>query len=180
MIRGTRITLGLSVRSASERDAEAAATIIAGALAEYGLPFEPDGRDADVATFGSKAEHDDFVAEDRASGRALGIASVGPQGDEGVAWISKVFVAKEARRRGVGRALLEAAHAAARSRGYREVGLRTRVIFREAIALYESAGYVKRSRPRGPHAWRRRVLPPPLDAGCPAVFEHVQLFGRPR
>ena len=96
-----------------------------------------------MATFGGKPEHDDFVAWPRAR-PALGVASVGPQGDEGVAWISKVFVAKEARRRGVGRALLDAAHEAARSRGFREVGLRTRVIFREAIALYESAGYVRR------------------------------------
>jgi putative acetyltransferase len=135
------------VRAATERDVGAAATIIAAALAEYGLPFEPDGRDADVASFGSKPEHDDLVAEDPTTGQALGVASVGPQGDEGVAWISKVFVAKGARRRGVGRALLEAAHSAAQRRGFREVGLRTRVIFREAIALYESAGYEKRSDP---------------------------------
>jgi putative acetyltransferase len=135
------------VRRATAADAAVAATIIAAALAEYGLPFEPEGRDADVATFGDKAEHDDFVAEDEATSEALGVASVGPQGDEGLAWISKVFVAKEARRRGVGRALLEAAHEAARSRGFRDVGLRTRVIFREAIALYETAGYVRRDDP---------------------------------
>ena len=135
------------VRPATERDATTAAAIIAAALAEYGLPFEPEGRDADVATFGSKLEHDDFVAEEPTTGRALGVVSVGPQGDEGVAWISKVFVSKEARRRGVGRALLDAAHAAARRRGFREVGLRTRVIFREALALYESAGYARRSDP---------------------------------
>ena len=135
------------VRAAAEGDAEGAAAIIAAALAEYGLPFDPDGRDADVATFGSKPEHDDFVAEDPTTGRALGVVSVGPQGDAGVAWISKVFVSKQARRRGVGGALLEAAHSAARRRGFREVRLRTRVIFREAIALYESAGYVRRSDP---------------------------------
>ena len=86
------------VRAATERDAAKAATIIAEALAEYGLPFEPEGRDADVATFGRKPEHDDLVAEDPTTGQALGVASVGPQGDEGVAWISKVFVAREARR----------------------------------------------------------------------------------
>jgi putative acetyltransferase len=135
-----------SVRRATGADAATAATIIEGALAEYGLPFEPEGRDADVATFGAKPEHDDFVAyaED---GTALGVASVGPQGDAGLAWISKVFVTKAARRRGAGRALLEAAHAAARSRGFRQVGLRTRVVFVEAIALYESAGYVRRDDP---------------------------------
>ena len=138
---------GVSVRCATAADAEVAATVIASALAEYGLPFEPDGRDADVATFGATPDHDDLVAVDARSGVALGVASVGPQGDEGVAWISKVFVAKEARRRGVGRALLESAHAAARSRGFRVVALRTRVIFREAIALYESAGYTRRDDP---------------------------------
>jgi putative acetyltransferase len=135
------------VRRATGADAPLAATIISAALAEYGLPFEPHGRDADVATFGDKDEHDDLVAEDEATGQPLGVASVGPQGDPGLAWISKVFVAKEARRRGAGRALLEAAHKAARSRGFREVGLRTRVIFREAIALYESAGYARRDDP---------------------------------
>lgn len=137
------------VRRATPADAATAARIIGDALAEYGLPFEPDGRDADVATFGGKPDHDDFVAfvpSDDHDGRelALGVASVGPQGTEGLAWISKVFVAKEARRRGAGRALLEAAHDAARARGFRDVGLRTRVIFREAIALYEASGYARR------------------------------------
>ncbi len=135
----------LSIRSATPADAAEAARIIAGALAEYGLPFEPEGRDADIATFGAKPDHDDLVAE--SEGRALGVASVGPQGAEGLAWVSKVFVAKEARRRGAGRALLEAVHEAARARGYREVGLRTRIVFVEAIALYEAFGYGRRDDP---------------------------------
>jgi putative acetyltransferase len=137
-----------ALRHATPADAAEAARIIAEALAEYGLPFEPEGRDADVATFGAKEDHDDFVAvasEDQ--GRAIGVASVGPQGDEGVAWISKVFVARAARRRGAGRALLEAAHQAARARGFHTVGLRTRALFREAIALYESVGYTRREDP---------------------------------
>lgn len=58
-----------------------------------------------------------------------------------MAWISKLFVARHARRAGVGRSLLRTAHEAARARGYRRVGLRTRVVFREAIALYTSEGY---------------------------------------
>jgi putative acetyltransferase len=137
----------IALRRATPADVMAAATIIAEALADYGLPFDPDGRDADVATFGSRAEQDDLVAVDAASGRAIGIASIGPQGEEGVAWVSKVFVAKDARRRGAGRALLNALHEAARARGYREIGLRTRVVFREAIALYEAHGYARREDP---------------------------------
>ncbi len=140
-------TSEIVLRRATPGDAQAAAAIIAAALAEYGLPFEPDGRDADVATFGSLEARDDLVAVDAESGRAIGVASIGPQGAEGVAWISKVFVAKEARRRGAGRALMNALHEAARARGYREIGLRTRVAFREAIALYEAHGYARREDP---------------------------------
>jgi len=130
------------LRRARPDDAAHAARVIAAALAEHGITFEPAGRDADVALFGARDDHDDLVAED-AHGEVVGVASVGPQGDPGVAWVSKVFVARTARGRGLGRALLEAAHDAARARGYREVGLRTRVVFREAVALYESAGYAR-------------------------------------
>jgi putative acetyltransferase len=143
----TDATLGADavvVRRATSVDATAAAVIIAEALGEYGLPFEPEGRDADVATFGAKPDDDDFVATDAATGRALGVASVGPQGTAGVAWVSKVFVVRSARRRGVGRALMTAVHEAARARGYAEIGLRTRVVFREAVAMYEAHGYTRR------------------------------------
>jgi len=136
----------LKLRRATPADSVHAARIIGGALAEHGLPFEPEGPDADVATFGAGLEHDDVVAED--DGMVLGVASVGPQGAPGLAWVSKVFVAKEARRRGAGRALLEHVHEAARARGYAEIGLRTRVLFVEAIALYESLGYARRDADR--------------------------------
>ena len=129
----------MRLRSATPADVAAASAIIGDALAGYGLSFDPDGRDADVKLLGSRPDHDDFIAE--IDGRPVGVASVGPQGDALVAWVSKLFVAKEARRDGIGRALLAAAHDAARARGNRRVGLRTRVVFREAIALYESNGY---------------------------------------
>ncbi len=147
MVGATDATDAIFVRRATTvdaADAADAAAIIGDALAEYGLPFEPEGRDADVATFGAKPANDDFVAVDPATGRALGVASIGPQGTAGVGWVSKVFVSKSARRRGVGRALLRAVHESARARGYREIGLRTRLIFREAIAMYEAHGYMRR------------------------------------
>lgn len=135
----------LTLRRATPRDAPVAARIIGAALAEYDLLFEPDGRDADVATFGGKPDHDDIIIEE--AGRVLGVASVGPQGAEGLAWVSKVFVSREARRRGAGRSLLWAVHEAAQGRGYRQIGLRTRRIFVEAIALYEALGYVRSEDP---------------------------------
>lgn len=131
----------VDLRRAGPADAAHAARIIADALAEFGLPFEPHNRDADVAIFGSREDHDDLVAEK--GDRPIGIVSIGPHGDPGVGWISKLFVVKDARMGGIGRMLLEAAHDAARQRGYSRIGLRTRVVFTAAIALYERAGYVQ-------------------------------------
>jgi len=134
---------GVTIRRAVRGDAAAAAAIIEAALAEHGLPFEPEGRDADVANFGTREEAHDLVAED--DGAVAGIVSVTSHENPGVAWISKLFVARQLRRRGIGRALLEAAHAAARSEGFHTVGLRTRTLFREALALYAASGYVASS-----------------------------------
>lgn len=114
--------------------------MIGEALAGYGLPFEPGGRDADVVAFGARADHDDFVAED--GGLVVGVVSIGPQGAPGRAWVSKLFVDRAQRGRGLGRALLERAHGAARARGYVEVSLRTRTELVEALALYRASGYV--------------------------------------
>lgn len=141
--------LVIIVRKATPSDAPIAEAIIGAALAEYQLPFEPDGRDADVKLFGGREdEHDDFVAE--IDGSPCGVASVGPHGEPSIAWVSKVFVAPgAARRRGVGRSLLRRTHDAARARGYTKIGLRTRVIFKEAIALYESEGYLPLGRSSG-------------------------------
>jgi putative acetyltransferase len=57
--------------------------------------------------------------------------------------IKRMFVAEQARGRGVGRALLEAVEAAARDRGIRTLRLETGEPQVAAIALYERAGYVR-------------------------------------
>lgn len=132
-------TQRFSLRRGERADAAAAARIIAAALAEHSLPFEPEGRDADVATFGSKPDVRDLVAElDQV---VVGVVSIGPHDSPGVAWLSKLFVAKSARGTGIGRALLRAAHDAAREVGFHTVALRTRTIFIEALGLYAAEGY---------------------------------------
>jgi hypothetical protein len=49
-------------RRASPADADIAASIVRTVLADYGLPLEPNGRDADVRLFGARTDHEDFVA----------------------------------------------------------------------------------------------------------------------
>ncbi len=55
-----------------------------------------------------------------------------------------LVIAAEARGQGLGRALLEAAEEAARARGTSEVRLEVRADNPQAIALYESVGYILR------------------------------------
>lgn len=130
------------VRPAIPGDAARASEIVRTSLAGYGLPFDPEGRDADMLTFGQgRGGFEDFVAE--VEGDVMGLVSVGPQGEPGAAWLAKLFVDARARRGGLGLALLSRAHDTARARGYRVIRLRTRILFREAIALYEREGYVR-------------------------------------
>ncbi len=137
---------GFTIRRAWPADAAHAARIIAAALADHALSFEPEGRDADVATFGARSDVFDAVAERGAT--VVGVVSVAAHEVPGVAWISKLFVSRDARRAGLGRALLRSAQDEARARGFHTVGLRTRRIFREALALYASEGYATREDPR--------------------------------
>ena len=61
--------------------------------------------------------------------------------DEETAELKRMFVAPEARGRGVARALLSACEQAAAEMGYRRLWLETGLAQPEAIALYTSSGY---------------------------------------
>jgi GNAT superfamily N-acetyltransferase len=61
--------------------------------------------------------------------------------DAGVAELRRMYVAPEARGRGVGRRILEALEREADALGYGTIRLETGFRQREAIGLYESAGF---------------------------------------
>ena len=66
------------------------------------------------------------------------------------AYLEELYVAPGLRGRGMGRALLEAAMAAAREQGATWIDLGTSEDDEAARALYESAGFTNRERPAGP------------------------------
>jgi ribosomal protein S18 acetylase RimI-like enzyme len=86
-----------------------------------------------------------FLALDQQSGGGLGFVQLYPSFSSVAArriWIlNDLFVAPAARRRGVARALLDAARDHGKATGARRLVLSTAADNREARALYESYGY---------------------------------------
>jgi GNAT superfamily N-acetyltransferase len=79
-------------------------------------------------------------------GVVCGVSALSPRG-ENEGWVSKVFVDARFRRRGAAKALMVEVLREARARGYERLGLQTRTIFREAIALYEGLGWSRGASP---------------------------------
>lgn len=72
-------------------------------------------------------------------GRLLGTAMVGHDGHRG--WVYYLAVATAERRRGLGRALMEACEQWLRDRGVPKVNLMVRHSNRAVVAFYEALGY---------------------------------------
>jgi len=136
------IASGAAIRRAVPADGPAVREFVFATLRSYGIEPDPEGLDADVMAFGTTGDGPvaEFVAE--VDGRPVGSVALSPRG-EGVAWLSKLFVDAAYRGRGLGRALLARAVAEGRRRGYDRIDLETRTIYREAVQLYESTGWVR-------------------------------------
>lgn len=85
----------------------------------------------------------DFFMAETDAGEKVGTIALRRYPD--YAEIKRMFVSPSARGKGVARRLLKTAHERARAKGYGIVRLETGTLQHAAIALYESAGYVRRS-----------------------------------
>jgi putative acetyltransferase len=165
----------MRIRAGSDADAAAAAAVVQRVLHEHGLPFEPRRLDADILApdaFYTASGGAFFVAVD-AAGLVVGTAGLlrtGPVSGE----VRKMFLAPEARGRGVGRALLDAVLEAAKARRLERLTLTTRHRFDRAIRLYERAGF----RPAG-QAGAARNGDPGLTYTLRLAPEGDRVPGRP-
>lgn len=85
-----------------------------------------------------------LVAREDPCGRVVGFLAAASVGDD--LYVKGLAVDADARRRGIGRALVHAGAAEARRRGASAVVLNVSVGNRAALALYESTGFVVRRR----------------------------------
>jgi molybdate transport system substrate-binding protein len=134
---------GDAIRPAVAADAPAIRALVRAILEEHGLAPDPSGIDRDLedpmASYAGRGGQLDAVVD--ASGRVVGCCGVAPLGEGGACELRKMYLARDARGRGLGKRLLARALAFARGRGYARIELETASVLVTAIAMYESAGF---------------------------------------
>lgn len=141
---GMKATFGnFQIRDWQPGDRAAAAAVIRTVLAEYGLPWEPEGADRDVLAIedhyqGTGGEFWVVLQGDRLVG--TGAYYPIPRGDRAIE-IRKMYLLPTARGQGLGRWLLQQLEQAAADRGFQTAWLETVTVLREAVRLYETSGY---------------------------------------
>lgn len=139
-----------TLRRATARDVDAIRTLVFAALAEFGLRPDPQGTDADLADLAAHyfARGGDFVVLVDEAGAVVGTCGLHPldAGDpESLPTVElrKMYLAREWRGRGQGRRLLDWALVRAKELGFQRMTLETATVLRDAIALYERAGFTR-------------------------------------
>lgn len=135
---------GVAVRSASNKDTRSVVALVSAVLAEFGLPFDPEGKDADLldieANYAARGGVFE-VLEDRL-GRMLGTCALYRIDDETIE-LRKMYFVPEIRGLGIGWLILSRAVDRARSMGYRTMVLETTTVLEQAIRLYQRFGFVR-------------------------------------
>lgn len=130
------------IRAATDADRDQVISLVSDVLAEFGLPFELDSKDADL----QEIERDYLraggifeVIEDRA-GNLLGTYGLFPLTKD-VCELRKMYFVPEIRGRGLGRDVLRRAINNARRLGFTTVRLETISVLERAVRLYTSFGF---------------------------------------
>lgn len=129
------------VRSWQSGDRVSAAAVIETVLAEYGLGWEPNGADRDVLEVEEYYGDGEFWVVEL-NGVVVGTAAYYPiDRAENAVEIRKMYLLPIARRKGLGRFLLNALEAVIIQKGFAEIWIETASVLREAVILYERSGY---------------------------------------
>jgi len=132
------------LRLASNADCEPIAKLVFGVLNEYGLKPDPASTDADIEDIESSyfGRGGTFLVLEAEDGSIIGAYGLYPL-EEHTCELRKMYLHKAYRGKGLGKRLLDDALAKARQLGFRKMVLETASVLKEAIALYESYGFVE-------------------------------------
>lgn len=132
----------LTIRSATNADAEVVRQLIFSVLREYGLAPDPGHRDRDLCDIEGSYFAAGGLFEVLLDGKRRIVGTVGlfPL-DERCCELRKMYFAPEIRGRGWGKALLNRMIAKAQASGFEEMVLETAGVLREAIGLYQAFGF---------------------------------------
>jgi putative acetyltransferase len=131
--------------------------VVRDVFADYGFPFDEHDYDADLR---NPAVHYGpprgwFAVAADGTGRVVGCVGLTDEGD-GRFELHRLYVAPEARRCGLGEALVRAAIDEARNRAAREVVLFSDIAFRDAHRLYSRLGFRCHRFRYAPDPWQSR------------------------
>jgi len=131
-----------SIRTATNSDCAAVEALVHAVLREYGLTPEPGETDADlkdIEAHYTKSGGAFWVVVD-AAGSIVGSCGIHRDSAESCE-LRKMYLRRDARGHGLGRRLLEISLVRARALGFKRVTLGTASVLKDAIRLYERAGF---------------------------------------
>jgi GNAT superfamily N-acetyltransferase len=128
----------VELRAASSLSPSELAVLFTRAYENYYVPVQVDEAALELMarTFDMDPDAGLVAVEE---GEAVGLVNLGVRGERG--WIGGLGVIAEARRKGLGRMLMDAVHEQARDRGIREISLEVIEANEPAFRLYEDLGY---------------------------------------
>ncbi len=130
------------IRAATLNDRIAAIDVVRSVFIEFGLKFDPEGADADLAglpdTYTRGGGLFEVVVD---GGRVIGTIGLMPMGD-GVVELRKMYLLPAARGQGMGHTMLDRAMTWARNAGFERMELDTAGAMVAARHLYEQADFV--------------------------------------
>ena len=131
-------------RPATNADRSVIESLVFCVLREYGLEPDPAGTDADLSDIEAVYEGAGGMFDVLTDGAGAVIGTVAFfRVDSRTCELRKMYLARGARGRGLGRMLLEHALQRAAVLGFRRIVLETASVLREAVALYESRGFLR-------------------------------------
>lgn len=143
----------VQIRDARDEDADQVIALIASCYREYpGCVLDVDGEEPELRAMASAYRDRGgrfWVAVE--DGRVVGCVGVLPAADKAAVMLKKLYVAREARRRGLGERLCQLAESQARALGAPCIELWSDTRFTEAHRFYERRGYARGKHTRALH-----------------------------